>query len=86
MDDDYLDMIDKNNYPELKHESDWKNFDDSFSQYIFPYIKRYAKIIDEYSSNPKAEFYQTVWISRIGFIMIQKQLIQTRASNDDKPW
>lgn len=50
LDNDHLDMIRENNCPELKQ--------------VFPSITGHAKIIDEYLTNPNAEFHQNLKTSR----------------------
>ena len=53
-------MIEENNCPELEQDIDWKNMNDLFFQYIFLFIKEYAKIVVEYLSDPKADIHQIV--------------------------
>ena len=52
----------------MKQDIDWKKKNDSFFFiYIIPSIMGHTKIIDEHLSDPKADFLQTVLISKIVF-------------------
>ena len=48
-------------------ELDWDNRNEIFFEHIFPSIEGHGKIMDEYLSDGRAEFYKTVQTSKIKF-------------------
>ena len=64
---DKIESIDEEKYPEIIKEVDWSDMNASFFEHIFPSIEGHGQMIDEYLSDPRAEYYQTVRASKIKF-------------------
>ena len=59
-DNDKIESIDENQNPVIIKEIDWCDMSKSFFEHIFPSIECHNRMIDEYLSDPRAEYYQTV--------------------------
>eukprot|EP00957_Ditylum_brightwellii_P033949 2571857-Ditylum_brightwellii.AAC.1 len=54
----------------MPKEIDWSNLNEVFYDAVFPSIVGYDKIIDDFLSNPRAEYHQT-WVHEKICLMIQ---------------
>eukprot|EP00957_Ditylum_brightwellii_P165109 12570767-Ditylum_brightwellii.AAC.2 len=58
MDNNKIDLI-HNNKVKMLEEIDWSNTNEAFFDAVFPSILDHDKIIDDFLSDPRAEYHQT---------------------------
>eukprot|EP00957_Ditylum_brightwellii_P186316 14185694-Ditylum_brightwellii.AAC.1 len=76
MDNNKIDLP-HNNKVEMLKEINWSNMGEAFFDAVFPLILGHGKIIDDFLSDPRAEYHQTC---------VHKKIVFDDPNDEDRDW